>query len=1477
MFDSVDPRQSFPSLERGILKYWREEDIFKRSIHQRSKQEGDPLDGRKGTSEACFSFYDGPPFATGLPHYGHLLAGTIKDVIPRYRTMRGNRVDRRFGWDCHGLPIENIIEKEHGIKSKREIEAMGVKAFNDLCRTAVQRYTKEWRVVVERMGRWVDMDHDYRTMDPEYMESIWWVFASLAEKKLIYEGHKPMHICVRCATPLSNFEVTQGYKDRTDLSVIVTFPLKEDPSTVLLAWTTTPWSLPGNMWLAIDPHFSYVAVKAETKRYILAEKLVKQIFAERPHEIEGPVDAKALIGKDYLPLFPYFVETLVPSTEKSKKPRTYGESAFRIVSHKEIPVSDTEGTGIVHLTSSTGEDSFVAAKAAGVDVLPHVTMDGHFIPAVTDFASMQVKPEGKNPMSTDKVISECLEKRGRRFSEFPYSHSYPHCWRCDTPLIPYVTSSWFVSVEKIKQKMLQTNAETEWVPSHIRDGRFGKWLENARDWAISRSRYWGTPLPIWRCDETGEMEVIGSRDDLMKRKPIRFTKVTVLRHGESEGNVSPRYQGKEPGTDLTAKGKKQVKATAERLSHESIAQIYCSPLARTKQTADIIAKETEAEMMTDARLREVEFGEYEGKTIDFSDLTIVKARRAHKLETGKMESIYHFPGMETWKNVHARMSDFLMDVLPRHRGEHIVIVTHADPLQNIRTFFTGEDPVKISHQPYPGFAEPFTFYWDHDTGKELDLHKETVDGIAWPGSPNEKSVDVTIVRHGETEWNKERKVHGGDVDEPLNDEGKKQARELATKLAKKKFDVILSSDLKRTAGTATILSKELGVPIGTQWPELRERKTGEWSGTSIDDVMKKHSRIHEKQSPVSHHATPPGGESLSEFLQRMERAYDRLLEEFPGKKILIVAHKGVIQGLATLAENLTHKEAVGRAKENAELQTLTLHPLLRRIPEVLDCWFESGSMPYAQGHFPFALRTSHFAIDQGEKGELRIASGELPPGFPADFIAEGIDQTRGWFYTLTVLAAALFKLPAFRHCIVNGTVLAEDGKKMSKRLKNYPEPLEVVEKHGADAVRFALMSSPAVRGEDLRFSEKIVVETVRSVLLPLWNTYAFFVTYANAANWKPSENRRHSMHPLDIWIRAEVQDLVNRMTEQLDAYDLSATCAELYDTIDALTNWYVRLSRRRFAGKSGIHEETTFDDHGEDRSAALQTLFDVLLTLCQLLAPFCPFITEAIYLNLVPEEHGSIHLTDWPAPRALTKEEKILLKRTRLLRMIVALGLSVRAEQKVKLRQPLAKATVAIPSSLREGGDLTAEELRLLQEELNVKAIELMDDPGSLAHAIAQVDARKVGPRLGARVQEIIAAGKRGDFTVKENGEVLIGDDALSPEEVTIVYRGKEGENVAADRGIVVSLDMTVTPELRKEGLLRDLTRAIQKLRKEEGFSVTDRVTLSIDGADELIQESKETIERETNVVIDGKVEGAQHVIEMDDDHSVTIFFAKRK
>ncbi len=1450
MFDPVDPKQSFPSLEEGILKYWREEDTFKRSIKRREKGES-------------FSFYDGPPFATGLPHYGHLLAGTIKDVIPRYQTMCGKNVRRRFGWDCHGLPVENLVEKEKNLRSKRDIEAIGTKAFNELCRSSVLRYTDEWHRTVERMGRWVDMDWDYRTMDSDYMESIWWVFKSLYDQGLIYEGFKPMHICPRCATPLSNFEVSQGYKDRDDQSVIMTFPLKDDPNTVLLAWTTTPWSLPGNFWLAVGPDIEYAKVNHAGKTYVLASKLVEKVFKGKEHEVAGTLKAEELVGKRYEPLFPYFVDTVLPSSKEAGKPETYGERVFKVIVNDAVEVSAEEGTGIVHLTSCTGEDSYAVATAEKVDVLPHLDVDGSFIAAASDFAGMNAKPEGDDPMATDKKVIENLKKRGRAFSNYTIRHSYPHCWRCDTPLLPFVTGSWFVAVEKVKQQMLAANAQTHWVPGTIRDGRFGKWLENARDWAISRNRYWGTPLPIWRSPATGQVQVIGSRDELMQQVPQRFAKLIVARHAESQGNVEKIYQGKVPGTDLTATGQKQAKALAKEIVQSvkrgaPVTKVYCSPLNRTQQTAQAVAEALDVPLVIDERLRELDFGEYEGKHIDFDDLTFVRERRAHRIATDQVESIYHLPGMEPWDSSETRCRAFFDDILPKHRGETVVVVTHADLVMNFTHIVTGEDKHKIVHQPYPDLARCRTFYWDFEERAQMDLHKETVDELTWDAPATkpkrgkgavQPEVRMTLVRHGETDWNKEGRLQGGDADIGLNQTGKKQAMKLGDSLLKEgaTYDVIVSSSLARAKETAEILSLKLGVPVVGAWPEFNERMMGTWSGKPIAQVLKDHpNSISGAESTTFHHMTPPDGESLSAFTQRAKRGCDKLLKEFAGKRVLVVAHGGMLRAMHSVVNRASYEETVKLSIPNAVHYDFVVKPVLRRIPEVLDCWFESGSMPYAQEHFPF------------ERGNDK--KGAMPPNFPADFIAEGLDQTRGWFYTLTVLSSALFGGPAFRHCVVNGIVLAEDGKKMSKRLKNYPEPTEVVQRHGADAVRFALMSSPAVRGEDLRFSEKLVEDVLRNVLLPLWNAYRLLVTYANAAGWKPSIDcslkNAASQDMLDKWIVAKTQALVNRMTDELNQYDLSATCAELAASIDDLTNWYVRLSRRRFAGKDGASSQAAFD-----------TLYRVLLCNCQLLAPFCPFLTEAIYLNLVEEEHGSIHFTDWPSSRDLTDEEKHILSLMDNTQTVTRLGLHLRSEAKIGVRTPLHSVTFALPPS-----DTAGTLKDVIKEELNVKQVTEIKDAKGLATRLVQVDARKVGPRLGAKVQQVIKAGKAGEFEEKDGKIIILGEE-LSSEEAKITYVGKEGQFVAADHGIVVSMDTAVSEELKLEGMARELIRTVQQLRKDAGLEFTDTVTLSVEGADDILQAHEKLLLEETRAVL-GKNDGKPHTTDID-GKAVTIRFQK--
>jgi isoleucyl-tRNA synthetase len=1406
MFDPVDPHQSLPKLERGILEYWKLEDIFKRSVKGNEQ--------RPNEQRETFTFYDGPPFATGLPHYGHLLAGTIKDVIPRYQTMRGKRVERRWGWDCHGLPVENEIEAEHKFKGKRDIEErVGVKGFNELCRGIVQRHTSEWRTVVERTGRWVDMDFDYRTMDPEYMESVWWAFKTLWKKGLIYEGHKSMHVCPRCATPLSNFEVTLGYKEVVDETVTAKFRLVEEArgtkeareaEEYLLAWTTTPWTLPGNLFLAVHPAMDYVKLKTKEGETVV---FGKEVFERSKSQHAGQtvletLKGKNLLGYRYAPLFPYFT-------------KQYQDKAYRVVDGTSF-VSAEEGTGIVHIAPGFGEDDYRVGEREEVEVLMHVTPEGAFVDAVKDFAGLPVKP-ADDPSATDRKVIAWLKKHGKLFATQPHKHSYPHCWRCESPLLNYTCTAWFVAVEKIKKDLLKANAKTRWVPDSIRTGRFSEWLENARDWCISRQRFWGTPLPIWRCERVryllperpggcsaqkvpdpnllperpggcsaqkvpDPLIVIGSRDELMSKCPERFTKVTIARHAESEGNVRLIYQGKEPGTDLTENGVKQAEALAERIRSCQLSAgscqltaIYCSPLARAQQTAEIINEIIKCGVVTDKRLRELDFGPYEGQHVDL-DSAKLREQREDKILHRKVESIYHFEGMETWESVEKRLRSFLDEVLPKHRGGHIMVITHADPCMNFEHIFTELDKYKVSHRPHPKLAEPRTYYFDHETGKQMDLHRETVDTIEW----------------------------------------------------------------------------------------------GSGSGSAY-----------------------------------------------------------------------------------------------KRIPEVLDCWFESGSMPYAQAHFPFEMGSGTFCRNgpegaqhkryltptfcrngpegaqhkryltptfcrngqegaqhkryltptfcrNGQEGAQHkryltptfCRNGQegaqhkrylTPSGFPADFIAEGLDQTRGWFYTLMVLSVALFKEPPFRNCVVNGIVLAEDGKKMSKRLKNYPEPTEVVEKHGADAMRLALMSSPAVRAEELRFSERLVEEQLRGVLMPLWNAYCFFVTYANAASWQPPFETPSACHaeepracrgasrsipearwapqgdtgkknPLDRWILAQTQNLVNKMTEELEAYDLSAACAHLRDSIDGLTNWYIRRSRRRFAGKTSK----------EDQLQALETLYSVLMTISKLLAPFCPFITDAMYLNLVNIPHDSIHLQKWPEPRKLTKKEFEEIERTELLRSIVALGMRVRSDAKIKVRQPLPKASIALPTPSK--ASLTKVDLNAIEEELNVKEVELVTDPSALAETVVEVNPRALGPRLGDKVQKIIKEAKAGKFTENDDGTVRILDEVLSSEEASISYKEKEGQHVASERGIVIAIDTRLDESLVREGQVRDLIRAIQQMRKDAGLTVAETATIQIDGAEHLMKEYGEMILEETRSQLGkGKKALARIEVELRDTYvAVSLLPTKR-
>jgi isoleucyl-tRNA synthetase len=1003
-YKPVSSKVDFAALETSILDFWDKNDIFKKS--------SDPA-----RFDKSYRFYDGPPFATGLPHYGHLLAGIIKDIVPRFWTMRGYHVERRFGWDCHGLPVEFEMEKELDLNGKHEIENYGIDRFNEDCRGIVLRYTAQWQDTVKRIGRWVDFDNDYKTMDPEFMESIWWVFKSLWDKGLVYEGHKVMPYCPRCTTVLSNFETNQGYKDTQDPAITVRFKLVGEEKSYIIAWTTTPWTLPSNVALATGADIDYIQVKdSDGDSYIMAKARLSSYFKdENEYEVVKEFKGSELKGRAYEPLFDCCLDDID------------GKKAYEIVNAEFVSTED--GTGIVHIAPAFGEDDYAVAQDNDMAFICTVDDQGCVTKHLPEFEGMFVK-------DADKGLIKQLKNEGKLVHQATVQHSYPFCWRCDSPLIYRAVSTWFVNIEKIKDKMLAANAQTSWVPSHLKDGRFGKWLSGARDWAISRNRYWGSPIPIWRCEACDAKKVMGSIDDLQK-----------------------------------------------------------------------------------------------------------------------------------------------------------------------------------------------------ECGHEVaDIHKHFVDKISL---------------------------------------------------------------------------------------------TCECGGT------------------------------------------------------------------------------------------------MQRVSEVLDCWFESGSMPYAQMHYPFENQEA------------------FENNFPADFVAEGLDQTRGWFYTLTVLGAALFEKPAFKNVIVNGLILAEDGKKMSKRLKNYPAPDEVMHKYGAEALRLYLINSPVVRGESLKFSEDGIGEIMRQVLLPLWNSYSFFTTYANIDGWKPGEKIAITSD-MDRWIMSRMQTLVKEVNEEMEAYRLYRVVDSLVSFIDDLTNWYIRRSRRRF-WKS--------EDDG-DKMQAYQTLHSVLVELCHILAPFLPFVSEEIYDNLVksvdPDAEESIHLCAFPSYDQSMRDEALEEEMAHVMRT-VEMGRALRSTHDLRIRQPLGTVTVISRDPHVE--KMCENHRDIILGELNIKDLHFSSDEASLVDLSAKANFKELGRKLGKNMKAaasviaafdgaVIAQLQDGGTTdIEVNGEtVTLGLDDI------VVHRScKEGTVIETDQGITVAIDTTITDELRIEGTARELVNRVQNLRKEAGFEVADRITMSVTGGNEDIAAAIET------------------------------------
>lgn len=1167
--DSVEvvqdvPKSDVAKREEEMLAFWNEHDIFNKSV------ETPAGDSPKGD----FVFYDGPPFATGLPHYGHLLQSALKDAIPRFWTMNGYRVERKWGWDCHGLPLENLIEKELGLGTKRDIEEYGIKNFNEKARGAVMRYADDWRQIIPRIGRFVDMENDYKTMDSTYTESVWWVFKSLHEKGLVFEGFKSMHLCPRCGTTLSNFEVNQGYKDIKDIAVTVRLPLLDDEGnetdTNLLVWTTTPWTLPGNTAAAVNKEITYVkarvsevgvadvskdgtyTVQPEPKIefVILAKGRLAQLD-DATYEVIEEMKGADLVGKKYKPPFAYMQNQNLDKAE----------NAWTIYHADYVEVGE-EGTGAVHIAPAYGDDDMQLAQANEVPIYHHVDESGRFKDFVTDFAGRLVKPKDDDDAKvdhkdTDIEILRALQATGKIFKKENITHSYPHCWRCDTPLLNYATTSWFVRVPDFKDKLVAENEKVNWVPEHVGKNRFGKWLEGARDWAVSRQRYWGAPLPIWKNPESGEYKVFGSLADLQEYVPKSGNKYFAMRHGESEKNVIDIVTD-DPNAPypLTEKGKADtVKAAAELKG--KIDLIITSPVLRAKETAELFAKElglSAEQLLVDERIREAGHGEFEGKSLDEyykkypADITRFDAKPE---------------GGENWTEIKQRMGAFLYDLENTYKDKNILIVSHGDPLAMLY---------------------------------------RVVDGL-----------------------NREDAVAHRDVDYPV----KGEVREL----------------------------NFVPMPHNDDY-EL------DFHRPYIDDVV---------------------------------------LEENGVK--------------------------------------------LERIPDVFDCWFESGSMPYGQKHYPFACE------DTFEKD-----------AFPAEFIGEGLDQTRGWFYSMIVLGVALFDKSPYKNVVTNGLILAEDGRKMSKSLQNYPDPMELVARVGADAMRFYLLSSPVIKGEDLNFSEKEVTELQRKNIGRLHNVLQMYEMFADG-----TEAKADSENVLDKWIVSRLNQLIAEATAGYKQYELDKATRPITDFVDDLSVWYLRRSRDRLKG-----------DDVEDKARALATLRYTLRTLALVMAPVMPFYAEYLWQGVKEESDAeSVHLGKWPQGGVVDEE---LLQTMEKTRDVVTAALEARTKAGIKVRQPIAKVT---------GPELSADLQQVVLEELNAKTYETTSEIGVdtnlTPELIAEGDVRELMRAIqGMRKKEglepadeislTIQTTEEGKAAIEANKELLMKTVGA----VAIGYADTEGETVEA-------------------------------------------------------------------------------------------------
>ncbi len=1095
--------------EEKILQFWKERDIFQKSL-------------KKEAPRGKYVFYDGPPFATGTPHYGHILGSTAKDVIGRYQTMRGFTVPRRWGWDCHGLPIENIVEKDLNISGKKAIEELGIDRFVEHARSKVLTYVSEWEKTIDRIGRWVDFKDSYKTMDNTFIESVWWALGELNKKELLYEGVRVLAYCPRCETPIANSEIAMdnSYKDITDISVYVKFKLIGEANTYLLAWTTTPWTLPGNTAIAVnnDIAYLYISNDSPTGKEILI--LAKDRYESLKDKFTNPeiikeVQGSKLVGMSYEPVFSYYKNIDMPNKKNIWK-----------VWHADFVTLD-KGTGIAHEAPAFGEEDMGLAKEYNIPFIRHVEPNGTFTKDVIDFVGIKVKPK-EDGQSTDVLIIKHLAKEGKLFAKEKIIHSYPHCYRCETPLLYYALPSWFVNIQKVKTNLLKDAESMNWVPSHLKDGRFKNTMEAAPDWTISRNRYWASPLPIWK-SYSGKMMFVNSLDDLKSKTKRSGNRYFMVRHGESENNVLNRVSCNiNAEFHLTDKGEGQIKESAKNFKDVNFDYIFSSPIMRTKETANLFKKElnSSVDIIFDDRLRELNFGDYEDRLVSECE------RRSEVSEVERLS--VRFPNGESHNDIRKRIGHFLYELESKHKNKNILIVTHGDPVwlaSAIANSLGKEETIALKkNYPKNGEIKELDFIpLPHNENYELDLHRPYID--------------------------------------------------------------------------ATILVNENG-------------------------------------------------------------------EEY------------------------------------------------KRILEVIDCWFESGSMPFAQDHFPFENK-------DWQKNN-----------FPSGFVAEYIAQTRTWFYYTHVISSILFNQAPFKNVVTTGTILAEDGQKMSKSKNNFPDPWILFNKYGVDALRFYLMSCPVMKGEDINFSEKAVQDISNKIINRLNNVLAFYELYPKLEKSWYEEDINILKHEniLDKWISVRLNELMAEVTNGMESYDMAQATKPIELFIEDLSTWYLRRSR------DGIKD-------GDEKTR--QTLYFVLKTLAKIMAPFVPFLAEDIWQKLKSDtDEESVHLALWPKFDEIDGE---VIKNMAEARRIVSLGLEARQKVGIRVRQPLSELKI------KEYG-LSKDYTKIIEDELNIKMIVI-------------------------------------DKNIED--------------------------------GVVLNTELT--EELKVEGNYRELVRAIQDIRKKNGLTPSDIISLGIE------------------------------------------------